>query len=325
MMSKTDRYITLEDDFIWHIKTDVHYDPEKETFFDYLVKEKVIYDRYRPLNKLLPVIGTIIALLITILYSTSTFIDLLLSFFIEGNFVGPPEFQSEIFSLLLITSIFASILGQILVVFMLTFKYFFTKEKWSRFHDQTLLLAERLANTNLLNDYIQFTTNKDEQNGFKLKKLSVDFQIEWIFPFIFQDFPPLLFEIMLLSFMFPFLIATLVSLIVALSTLDLLVSGLMLILFGFIILGVISNSTTIMRLFSKYSFIRNAMIDKQHAIIHNLALQGENDLSILRNEYNLARLVKMHPFPLPSIFRITTFIPLIGSLLGYVVGISLLI
>jgi hypothetical protein len=208
---------------------------------------------------------------------------------------------------------------------MLTFKYFFTKINWSRFHDQTLLLSERLINTGLLNEYIQFSTNEDGNNEFKLKKISVDFQIEWIFPFIFQDFPPLLTEIMLLSFIFPFAIATLASLIIALSTFDFLVSGIMLILFSLIILGVISNSTTIYKSWSNYSQIRNAMIDKQQSLLHYLTLQGESDLTILRNENNLARLEKMHPFPLPSIFRITTFIPLVGSLLGYVVGISLLI
>ena len=324
-MSEANRYVELEDGFFWIMKDEIQYDSVKETFYDYLVKEKTVYDRYRPLNKLAPVIGVIITLIFTSLYSVSAFIDLILSFFVDGSFVGPPEFQSEFFSLLIITSIFASILGQLLVVFMLTFKYFFTKDNWSRFHDQTLLLSERLVDINLLNEYVEFSTNEDGQKGFKFKKLSVDFQIEWIFPFIFQDFPPLLFEIMLLSFMFPFSIATLVSLIVALSTFDFLVSGIMLILFSLIILGVISNSKTIYKSWSNYSLIRNAMIDKQHAIIHNLALQGENDLSILRNEYNLARLVKMHPFPLPSIFRITTFIPLVGSLLGYVVGISILI
>ncbi|MHA2176244.1 MAG: hypothetical protein ACXABI_15560, partial [Candidatus Hodarchaeales archaeon] len=181
-MSGANRYVELEDDFFWVMKNDIPYDSVKETFYDYLVKEKVIYDQYRPLDKLAPVIGALIILLITSFYSTSMLIDLLLSFFIDGSFVGPPEFQSEIFSLLVITSIFASILGQFLVIFMLIFKYFFTKSNWSRFHDQTLLLTKRLVNTGLLNEYLQFTANKEGQKGFKLKKLSVDFQIEWIFP-----------------------------------------------------------------------------------------------------------------------------------------------
>ena len=47
---------------------------------------------------------------------------------------------------------------------MLIFKFFFTKDNWSRFHDQTLLLAERLDNTGLLNEYIQFTESEDGKN-----------------------------------------------------------------------------------------------------------------------------------------------------------------
>ena len=324
-MEKNNRFIELENSFIWKTKSEISYNSEKETFHDYLKQEKGFFDRNRPLNKLAPVIGVIVLLLLSSLYSTSMLIDFMISFFIDGFFIGPPQFQSEIFSLLVITSIFSSILGQLLVIFMLIFKYFFTKSNWSRFHNQTLLLTERLVNAGLLKEYIQFTESENGEKGFKLKNLSVDFQIEWIFPFIFQDFPPLLFEIMLLSFLFPFSIATLVSLIVALSTFDWFVGGAMFLLFILIIVGVISNSTTIYKSWSNYSQIRNAMIDRQHGIIHNLILQGENDLSIIRNENNLARLKKMHPFPLPSIFRVTTFIPLVGSLLGYIVGISILI
>ncbi len=184
-MSEANRYIKLEEDFIWKIKTEILYNSVKETFYDYLIKEKVSYDRNRPLNKLAPAIGAIALLLITSLYSTSMLMDFMISFFIDGNFLGPSQFQSEFFSLLVITSIFASILGQLLVIFMLIFKFFFTKDNWSRFHDQTLLLAERLVNTGLLDEYIIFTESKDVKNGFKLKKISVDFQIEWVFPFFF--------------------------------------------------------------------------------------------------------------------------------------------
>ena len=70
---------------------------------------------------------------------------------------------------------------------------------------------------------------------------------------------------------------------------------------------------------------RNLMITRQQGILHQLVLTGDNDLAILRNENNLTRLEKMHPFPLPSLFRITAFIPLIGSLLGYLVGFTLLV
>ena len=208
---------------------------------------------------------------------------------------------------------------------MLTFKYFLTKNNWSKFHDQTLLLMERLAKKGVLEEYIQLTDNNDRKNGFKLSKISVDFQIEWIFPFIFIDFPPLLFEITILSFLFPFSIATLISLFVAFFTSDWITGGVMIILFALIIAGTISASTTIYRSWSNYTKIRTAMIDKQYGIIHNLTLQEADDLTIIRNENNLTRLQKMHPFPLPSIFRITTFVPLIGSILGYVVGLAILL
>jgi hypothetical protein len=324
-LTNKNRVIELETEFFWEKKADIFYDSTKESFYDYLIKEKEKYDQFRPLNKLAPIIGGLILLLFSAFLSIIGLIDSVITFFIEGTHIGPSQFQSDFFSLLLLTSMIASILGQILVIFMLIFKSFFTKSNWSKFHDQTLLLTERLAINGFLDEYIQFTKDGEGKNKFKLSKISVDFQIEWVFPFIFTDFPPLLFEITILSFLFPFSIATLVSFFVAFFTSDWITSGAMIIVFALIIAGTISTSTAIYRSWSNYSQIRTKMIDYQYAIIHNLTLQGANDLTIIRNENNLTRLQKMHPFPLPSIFRITTFIPLIGSLLGYVVGLAILL
>ena len=325
MMNKGNRDIQLEKDIIWNVKKGIKFNPESETFLDYIRKEKETFDQHRPLNKLAPIVGVLIGLSILFFYTTLMLAEFIVAFFLEGEFLGPPDLQSEFFSLLVLTSVLASGLGQILVIFSLSFKYFFAKENWSKFHDQTISLVERLVENDLLEEYIQFIQKENGNRYFKLQNLSVDFQVQWIFPFIFNAFPPLLIEIMLIAFLLPFSIATLFSLIIALVELNWFVTIGMTLLLIIIMVGVYSNALAIFRSWSTYSWIRNLLITHQQSILHHLILTGESDLTILRNENNLSRLERMHAFPLPSLFRFTAFIPLLGSLLGYLVGFTLLL
>ncbi|MHA1994887.1 MAG: hypothetical protein ACW97Z_10120 [Candidatus Hodarchaeales archaeon] len=324
-MKTVNRDILLEKEIIWRVKKGLEFNHESETFLNYLIKEKALYDRYRPLNKLIPIVGVIIGLTFLFLYTSMMLVDFIIIFFLEGQYLGPPDLQSDFFSLLVLTSVLASVLGQILVIFTLSFKYFFTKDNWSKFHDQTISLVERLSEMNLLQEYIQFGTDESGEKYFKLRKLSVDLQVQWIFPFIFNAFPPLLIEIMFLSLLLPFSMATLFSLLIAIVEGNWIIALGMTLVMALIIVGLYSNTLTILRSWSKYTRIRNLMITRQQGILHHLVLTGEGDLTILRNENNLSRLERMHSFPLPSLLRITAFIPLIGSLLGYLVGFTLLV
>ncbi len=323
-VKQKNREISLEKDVTWKLRSEIEFNPQSETFLEYIKREKLMYDRFRPLNKLIPILGLLLGLCSTFIYSSTMLFNFIVSFFLEGQYLGPPDLQSDFFSLLVLTSVLASVLGQILVIFTLCFKYFFTKENWSNFHDQTILLVERLSEMGLLQDYVQFVDDRNGQPVFKLQKLSVDFQVQWIFPFIFRAFPPLLIEIMFIALLLPFSIATLFSLLVALVEGNIIITLGMAGVLGLIIIGTYSNMVTIIHSWSNYSWIRNLMISQQQGILHQLTLSDDNDLAILRNENNLKRLERMHPFPLPSIFRFTAFIPLIGSLLGYLVGFTLL-
>lgn len=324
-MNEASREIKLEKNVFWKIKNGLEFNSETETFLDYLRKEKKRFDHIQSFRKLTPVAGFLLIISLVCLYTLLILAEFMVAFFVNGQNLGPADLQSEIFSLLILTSIFSSVLGQILVIFTLSFKYFFTKENWSPFHDQTLSLVERLAELNLLEDYISYSSDKEGTQGFVLRKLSVDFQVQWIFPFIFNAFPPLLIEIMWIAILLPFSIATLFSLLVAIFDANLVIILGMTLLLALIGLGVYSSGVTITKSWKTYSWIRNLMINRQQGILHQLILTGESDLSILRNQNNLTRLEKMHPFPLPSLFRFTAFIPLIGSLLGYVVGFTLLV
>ncbi len=316
------REIPLDKGFFWSCKDTIPFDHKQESFYDYLTKEKSTLDKHRPRRTLLQVLGLVSILLILLISSVITFFDSIILFFVEGVFIGPQEVQSELFSLMIIASLLASILGQILAIATLSFKFFFTQKHWSSFHDQTLALVKRLTDAGIIENFIQY---ESEKKRFKLTKVSIDFQIQWIFPFLFLEFPPLLFEVLLLSFLLPFSIATIVSLIAAYFSSDILTIIISVALLALIVFGIFNSTFTIAKLWLNYHKLHKSMVNRQEELIHSLVLNSADDLTILRNEKNLDRLKSMHPFPLPAIFRLTAIIPLIGSLIGYIVGITLLV
>ena len=135
-----------------------------------------------------------------LIYEILLFINYLFNF-LENEPIRPERLQSVEFSLLLVITTLATILGLILSIAFIIFKYFITKAHWSRFHNQTLALIRRLEEERIIENYITLEENENT-SYFKLKKISIDFQIQWLFPFIFDAFPPLLLEIRYFLFFF---------------------------------------------------------------------------------------------------------------------------
>ena len=321
-MDLSAREIALQKRIYWRIKEEINFDPKTESFCDYLKKEKIEFDRPRPINQLLFVGFVLIFLLLFLIYEFLTFINYSMAF-LEDEPIGPEPLHSPEFSLLLVVSTLATVLGLILSIMFIIFKYLLTKAHWSRFHNQTLSLFERLDEAEMLDNYITLEINNNK-SFFILKKISIDFQIQWIFPFVFDGFPPLLIEISLLSFLLPFSVSTLVSFITLFFAFDLPSLILSIIFIVAITFGFLTSINSISRSWSKYIWIRNLMIIRQQEIIHELILQQADNLEILMNEQNMRRLESMHPFPLPAIIRISTVLPLLGSFVGYLIGLIII-
>jgi hypothetical protein len=91
-----------------------------------------------------------------------------------------------------------------------------------------------------------------------------------------------------------------------------------------VIFGFISSIYSMVHSWRKYDWIRNLMIDRQQEIIHTLILQQEDNLEILMNKQNLTRLEQMHSFPLPAFVRISATFPVLGSFIGYLIGLLII-
>ncbi|MFX0052437.1 MAG: hypothetical protein ACFFAJ_14345 [Candidatus Hodarchaeota archaeon] len=319
-MSVTEGDIVLEKALYWAFKDKITYNKENENFVTYLKNEKEIFDRSRPKSQIL-IVSWIIAVLFLTLLNALLAASFIIFEFLQGDYAEAPGFQPEVYTIIMVATAIPAILGIALSIISLGFRYFFTKDKWSRFHDQTLALFERLQKKDLLNDFIVFEEYEGKKR-FKLSKISVDFQFSWLFPFMFDSFPPLLNELLLLSFLLPFSISTILTILFN-SELFILIFFTFILLLIFV--GLYGSITAILKGWRTYHWIRISMINQQQELIHSLILEQADNLVILRNQNNLATLKTMSVFPVPGLIQFSAIIPLLGSFIGYLIGLTIIL
>ncbi|UCG00950.1 MAG: hypothetical protein JSW11_15200 [Candidatus Heimdallarchaeota archaeon] len=321
-MDQLKQNMILEEELYWEIKEDIPHE-KSESFVDYLQKEKEKFDRPQSWRqKIFPLIISII-LSLTGLSSLAFSIDVISSVFL-GTFESPEAFSNvpfEVSAGLEISIGFATSLGISFSVITILYRSFLCRPNWSSYHDQMLSLFKRLENVGSIENFITFD-EVNRKKRFQLKKISTDIDLEWIYPFIFDDFPPLLFEFLLLSFLLPFFVSTIISLFFAILDMSwfliLFLSSLLLL----ILIGFQQSGLSIFRSWKKYHNILNSVIYKQQEIIHSLILNKSDEITIIRHQNNFNRLISMSSYPIPQLIRVSAIIPLFGSLLGYVIAIA---
>jgi hypothetical protein len=325
-MGQLEQNILLDEELYWEIKKEITYNKKSENYVDYLHKEKERFDRPRPRQH------KISSLIISIILGFVGLSSLIFS--IEATMTAifeRPETPETFLNLPLgvatgleISTGFATFLGISFSIITILYIAFYSTPNWSPYHDQMLSLFKRLENFGLIDNFIVLT----EMNGktkFQLKKISTDFDLEWIYPFIFDDFPPLMFELLLLAFLLPFFVSTTISLYFALLDMIwvlILFLGTLLIL---ILIGFEQSGLSIYRSWKKYSSILGTVISKQQEIIHSLILNKSDEMTIIRHQNSLNRLVTMSSFPVPQVIRVSAIIPLFGSILGYLIAIAAIV
>jgi hypothetical protein len=322
-MDQLDHNVTLVEELYWEIKEDITYDKKSESFVDYLKREKIKFDY--PQSRRHKIFSLIISLILGLIGLSSLMFSIdVISSVLFGTFESPEAFgsvPSTIAAGLEISTGFATFLGISFSIITILYRSFYSKPNWSSYHDQMLAFFQRLEEIGVIESYITF----DELNGkkrFQLKKISTDIDIEWIYPLIFDDFPPLMFELLLLSFLLPFFVSTTISLFFAILDMSWFLILFLISLILFILFGFSQSGLSIYRSWTKYSSILSFMIYKQQEIIHSLILNKSDEITIIRHQNNLNRLVSMSSYPIPQLIRISAIIPLFGSLLGYVIAIT---
>ena len=174
-----------------------------------------------------------------------------------------------------------------------------------------------MKETNQIQSYL---TYEAEKKRFKLNKISIFWDIEWVYPFMFRNFPPLILEIFVLTLVIPysFLIGNeSLSLLSSGSSGDLTTDAFAIIATIILVLLVFYLIRRIIQDYSRYNRIKYFLIERQKVKIFQLVQQKEDASVIIMNQNNLNRLNLMGSFPLPAIFRIAPFIPpIVISVLG---------
>ncbi len=322
-MDLSEEVVLLENEFFWEIKKDILFEEKSDNFVVYLKKEKEQLDQPRSMyQRILAFISSIMlgfAAIGSALFAIEVIINVL-----AGEYVNPDVFQglpSEISAGLLFATSIGAFLGSTLSIVTIWYKVFVIKTNWSSYHDLTLSLFKRLENADLLDNYIDLDKKSDKRR-FQLKRISFDFEIDWVYPFIFDDFPPLLFELLLISFLLPLFVTSTISLFIAILSVDLVYFLVMTLLLLLIFFGFGQSGLAINRSWRKYSSILRALILKQQEVIHSLILKGGDEMTIIRHQNNLTRLISTHSFPIPQLIRISAIIPLLGSMFGYLIALA---
>jgi hypothetical protein len=233
----------------------------------------------------------------------------LLALGIPGLFVAPVS----IFSFLLAGSIM--LLAEIF--FILSF-FLGVHRNWTVYHRQLLILAEKLQEKEILEDFFVY---QKEKKAFQMIQMSINWEMEYVYPFLFKIFPPYfhafgelsLYVFSLISFILPTIVSITVFNVPMLIILIFLASL-------FFILGSSRAQKTI-QLYRQFKNLQNRLIVQQEIKLVELICESTHDpLLVHVNRENLNRLV--HERSIPTTFPLlplSMILSIFSAIIGYVI------
>ncbi|MFW9992896.1 MAG: hypothetical protein ACFFD4_12705 [Candidatus Odinarchaeota archaeon] len=160
-------------------------------------------------------------------------------------------------------------------------------------------MAKALQETGFLEDFFGY---HEDARSFHLKKASISWELEWIFPVMFDNLPPhfqemgelTLYAFALVSFPLPILIAIITNNLIFLSVLVCLVFFLL--TMGFRAAG------KLIREYREFKNVQNILVTRQQEkLLHLMVKEKTDQLLIHVNQENLKRLKSEKAFQWPSL------------------------
>jgi hypothetical protein len=235
--------------------------------------------------------------------------DYLLALGIPRLFVAP----ISIFAFLLAGSIML-----LATVFIVLIYLFGAYKNWTSYHRQLLSLAENLKGKESLEEYFIFNTKK---KSFQLVKCSIEWEMEWFFPFLFQNFPPYFQEVGEISLYAFTLISFLLPIFVAITTFNILLLIPMLFLTILILTLGYLRTQKVIKLYRQFKNVQNQLIQKQEEKLVGLVCDETIDPLIVHvNRGNLSRLVNEKSIPTTfPLLPLSILLPIFSAIIGYVI------
>ena len=186
------------------------------------------------------------------------------------------------------------------------------------YHDTLLILAKYLQETDHLDEFFIY---QKESKAIHLQKMSIYWEMEWIFPFVFRSFPPFFHEmgeiflyiISLLSFPLPVL--------VAIITKNLILLAFFLVLVLFLSIMAFLSSKRLIREYQGFKKVQQVLIEpQQEKLLHLLFQEKVDPVLVHTNPENISRLASERSIPTSlSLYFLSILFPVFSTIIGYVI------
>jgi hypothetical protein len=191
-------------------------------------------------------------------------------------------------------------------------------KNWTDYHEEFYGLVKKLREIDLLEEFFLY---QKETQSFHLKKMSINWEMEWIYPFIFNTLPPYFHEMgeisiyifSLISFPLPILLS------IAALKFDYLTILLGIALFLFVM--AFWRSRKLIQTYRSFKFIQKILIKRQQdKLLHLLFQENVDQLLIHLNRENLYRLASERSIPTSfPLVPLSILLPIFSAIIGYVI------
>jgi len=203
-------------------------------------------------------------------------------------------------------------------IFFLISKILGVNKNWTNYHVQLLILTKKLQETDRLEDHFGYQKNS---NAVYLKKMSINWEMEWIFPFVFRSFPPYFQEMGEIFIYFISLLSFPLPVLLAIFTKNLLLLTIFLGLVLFLSIMTYFSSRRLIQEYRNFKKVQQVLIERQQEKLLQLLFQETVDpLLVHTNQENMSRLANERSIPtsLPLYF-LTILLPIFSAIIGYVI------
>ncbi|MHA2176336.1 MAG: hypothetical protein ACXABI_16050 [Candidatus Hodarchaeales archaeon] len=255
--------------------------------------------------------GEALSLIMTVFQNTFNVLDhiYLLNLGIPRIFVAPVS----IFSFLLAGSIM--LIADLFFILRISLG---AHKKWTKYHRQTLILAEKLQEMAILEDFFVY---QDENKAFQLKQMSINWEMDWVYPFLFKIFPPYFHAIGEISIYSFSLISFILPIFISITTLNIPFLILLLFLASFMFVLGSARTQKVIKLYLRFKNLQKQLVMQQEEKLVELVCDEQNDESLVHNNReNLNRLINERSIPTSfSLLPLSVILSILSAIIGYVI------
>ncbi|MHA2306867.1 MAG: hypothetical protein ACXACU_15910 [Candidatus Hodarchaeales archaeon] len=191
-------------------------------------------------------------------------------------------------------------------------------KNWTKYHRQMLILAEKLQEMDILEDF--FVHQKDKK-AFQLIQMSINWEMEWVFPFLFKSFPPYFHAVGEISIYSFALISFILPIFVSITTFNVPILIILLFLASFMFVLGSSRTQKVIQLYRRFKNLQNQLVIRQEKKLVDLVCDDHDNHSLVHiNRENLNRLINERSIPTSfPLLPLSIILPIFSAIIGYVI------